>query len=360
MKLIVGVSISIFLTIICFACGGNPAPETETAETETMMEQPDTLSQWVSWAESSDDGLWAGEDRVRLIHLDKYTGDESGIYFNPSTIAYHDGYIYVADQNQETIICMDASDKQNTWQYGEPGEGPGHFSGIGHIAVSDSSVFVGNMQNGRIEIFSRDGDYQGNLALACPYDMAIISDSLLAVASIAEGDLITLINIRSNEKFGSFGEWQTDLETNIMYSNKNLFVCVLGDSLLAVASFYESNVRIFNIYTEEMVSEFYRTIPFTIEPNDPGMFRIHIVDICAYNDSILCVALAPVTHNRMPINQDNIDELAEITVYDRYSLDGEYLDSFIIPENCGGIVVDGDEMVVANFLDSSISRYKIE
>ncbi len=53
---------------------------------------------------------------------------------------------------------------------------------------------------------------------------------------------------KTNEKLCFFGDWQTDLETNIVYSNLNLFACSLGDSLIVVASYYESKVRLFNIY----------------------------------------------------------------------------------------------------------------
>ncbi len=74
MTRIILVSISIFLSVISFACGEDtPPPETEGVEIDTVVVQPDTLSKWVSWAEESGEGFWEdGSHRFRLSEAEVY------------------------------------------------------------------------------------------------------------------------------------------------------------------------------------------------------------------------------------------------------------------------------------------------
>ncbi len=115
------------------------------------------------------------------------------------------------------------------------------------------------------------------------------------------------------------------------------------------------------IYIEELVTEFYyRELPFEIEANEHGHFNGHTIDICALDDSTLVVVLPPVTNERVQVKQETLSDIAQITIFDKYSMDGEYIGSFVIQDNCAGVTYDKDRMFVANPLTASIGIYEFE
>jgi hypothetical protein len=347
---------SIFLAFI-IACTNSQGEESDTISEDPVL--TDSLMDWNSWAESTGDGLCVDDAYPMLEKVDEYNGEDYCSFYQPSTIAVQDSFIYIADQSKESMVCFNFINKEVKWTFGESGEGPGHFSRIGHISCGDDAIFVGNMQNNRIEIVSYSGDYLGSYNISSPFDMAVFQDSVLAVTSTTEDNLVTLFNTNTGERIGSFGEWESGNDVNVGFSNRNMLVCPINDSLLAVASFYESRIAIFDILNEEFVSDFYRELPFTIEDNEPGTFRIHIVDLFTYSDSVLCVVLPALTIDRKPVTNETINLLAELTVVDRYSISGDYLDSFVIPENCLEVLKEDNRFFLANPLTSNISVYEL-
>jgi|GEM_PF-1972465 len=355
-----GIAVLSFIALFAFGCSENSAPVDESAA-EADVSQGDNaseLQEWKDWAESSDQPAGFSGGEVHLELLQTVSGQGTDNYFNPAAIATDGEILVVTDQGQERLFCFNLSDTLDVWAMGEPGEGPGHFSRIGHAAIIDSTVYIGNMMNSRIDRISTSGEYLSDISISSPFDLAVMNDTLLVATSLAENDFITVFNTDTGDKLWSFGGWDTSLETNIVISNRNMFSCVLGDSILAVASFYESNVRLYNIYTMEMVNEFYRRIPLSIPENDPGFFNIHIVDICAFDDTTLVVVLPPLTSEKTQVTSLD-DDIAELAVCDRYSIYGEYLDSFIIPENVLEITVIDSCLWVANPLESAFSEYII-
>lgn len=339
-----------------FACRSNECENMPVTGEDAVS---DTLSAWRTWAESSDDGLWCGEKRVNLEYIREFTGEEGDNYFIANDIAINRGKIYITDRCNSRISCINADDGSTLWTFGEPGEGPGHFSFMGHVAVSSSVVYVGNMMNGRIEILSQNGEYVDNIPIMWPYDIILMNDTTLIVMSLSTESIINLYDAGTNEFRRSFGQWETKHEENIMGVPRNLLSCALGDSLIGVASCYESTVRIFNIFTEEMIVEFSRNLPF--DPSGGrGRGSVELLDIYAMNDSVLCVLLPhKVTWDKEMLTLDTYDEMAEITVCDRYSINGDYLDSFIFP-GCNEVAAVEDSIIIVNSpLSSSVIKYVI-
>jgi len=353
-----GIAVLSLAVLFTPGCSDNSAPVDESDADAVVSPEQAELQEWKDWAESSDEPAGYSGGDVHLELFQRISGEGTGNYFNPATIATDGEILLVTDQSQDKLFCFNLDDTLDVWSLGEPGEGPGYFSQIGHVAVIDPTIYAGNMHNSRIDCISTGGEFLDGIPFVSPFDLAVMNDTLLVAVSLAESDFITVFDTRSNDKLWSFGEWETSLEFNIVSSNRNMFSCVLGDSILAVGSFYESMVRFYNIYTMELVDEFYRDVPFDIPFNDPGRLNIHIVDICAFDDTTLVVILPPLTNEKTQVTSLD-DDIAEISICDRYSIHGEYLDSFIVPENVLEMAVIDKRLWVANPLESTVSEYII-
>lgn len=346
----------VFLVVLLInSCSWNPDSQNPEAD-----DSADSLRSWEVWAESSCPRTQVGLDSLQYRKMGEIAGDSIGEYFTPSSVCLHDGSVIIADQTQGSILSVDIERGELEWVYAATGEGPGHFSQLGHIAAADSLVFVGNIKNNRIEVLKTDGSYEGYMAIEHPYDICVVDDSILVASSLAEEDLLTLFDIGTLERLRSFGSWPTDLERPVVYSNRNLFVEPITDSLLAVASFYESKICVFDIDSGELVREFYRDLPFEIERNEPGFYRIHIADISSYSDTSLIVVLPPFTHDRVQVEQETLGDVARLAVCDMYSPDGSYIGSSILPENCQAIDISGDTLASANPLGCTVGLYRVE
>lgn len=195
MMMIAGVYISIFLTVICLSCGENPTPEADTAETETAVEQPDTLSQWVSWAEESGYGLWEdGSHRFRLSEAEVYGGQEIPPFYNIEGFSLTGDTMYVSDPTEQSLVAVSLTTGEQLWKVVEPGEGPGHFNGIGEVATGASRIAVCDMYNNRVSLLSPSGEFLIDILIQCPFDVMWKGDTLL-VLSLAEEKPLNMYSI---------------------------------------------------------------------------------------------------------------------------------------------------------------------
>ncbi|MCK5132185.1 MAG: hypothetical protein KAR40_08565 [Candidatus Sabulitectum sp.] len=322
-----------------------------------------TLAVWKEWAQASDEGLWVNspERQVVLREVSTLGGDAFALFYSPVDIAISGDTLFVTDSSTESVVCLNAATNELIWKFGEPGEGPGHFSGITHIAVSNSRVFVNNQQNSRITVLDKHGDYQGDISIATPYDLTVVNDTVLVVLSLAEGKLINLYHTVTLEKIDAFGEWETTLEQNVVYSNRNLYVTPLPDSRIAVGSFYESVITIYDLKNEQIETSFFRNTPLTPPANEGGILYIHCNDICSSSDSLLYVLLPVVTIDKtLSTCRGDMPRIASIGLIDRYTLDGRYCDTVLAPETCcGTIEINGDYIYAIDCLEGFIRIYEI-
>jgi peptidylglycine monooxygenase len=70
-----------------------------------------------------------------------------------------DGEIYVADGYGNFRIHRFTADGKHLQSWGQPGRGPGGFRVPHGIWATDERVLVADRENGRVQIFSRDGDW---------------------------------------------------------------------------------------------------------------------------------------------------------------------------------------------------------
>lgn len=325
------------------------------------------LLEWKTWAESSSEGLWENNLEYSIILRSDWAIGEDELqppFYAIESFDVSGNTLFVADPASQKLIAL-REDGTNLWTLGQPGEGPGSFSCIGQIEVGSSLILVSNMDNSRIDIVSRDGEWLNSISLYQPYDIQFYQDSLIIAASLSDPDrLINILNL-DGDLVSSFGSWD-DPSGDLPFCNRNLHIALSEDSLLAVSSYYSSYIQIYDLTTTELIAGFQRETPLTnvdIEMHSDGethnfSLPIHHLDVFEGPSGMLNVLLRPFTTNKEIATSS--EEIATIAVIDRFNWSGEYLDSYAIPTIAGQVIFRDGQLYVSDEMNSTLRCYIIK
>lgn len=131
-------SLAIALPCLLVASACTSGDRAIGTQTENTSLSEDTLAIWKEWVQASDEGIWADRPDKQIVLREVATlgGDAFALFYNPVDIAVSGDTVFVTDASTESVVCLNVTTNELIWKSGEPGEGPGHFSGITHIAVS--------------------------------------------------------------------------------------------------------------------------------------------------------------------------------------------------------------------------------
>ncbi len=358
MKLIAGVSISIFLLVISFSCGENPAPETEAVETETAVEQPDTLSQWVSWAEESGDGLWEDNShRIQLLEAEVYGGQEMPPFFNVEGFSFSGDTMYVSDPSDQSLVAVSLTTGEQLWKVGEPGEGPGHFNGIGEVAVGNSRIAVCDMFNNRISLVSSSGEFMTDILIQCPFDVMWKNDTL-CVLSLVEEKTLNMYDVKG-EFLGSCGELPEELKY-LNYINRHLHGVLAPDgSILVISRFLSGIWKIDPVTgTTDLFAETVFPQGEIINDLQSGAWMVLCRDIFIGPDGMVNVILPMFTEDGGRLSDGGEPQMT--TAIHRYNMNGEYLDSWALNGTVGiALMHEGQLFTVDRYADGVVIAHVI-
>ena len=314
----------------------------------TFIASSDTLVKWNDWAMLSDEGHWESDSshNMQLTLVNTYGGEDhlDPPFFSVKWMQVSGDTLFIADRARECIVCM-KSDGEVLWEFGEPGEGPGRFNRVGPIAVSDEWVAVCNIEGNRIELLTRSGESVKNFSVLNPLYVEVINSDTFVVLSRAElgGDL-HLFNI--NEGYlNSFGECPWAGGEFIQRSTNAFSAVCISNRYLVVCHFFEYRIVVFDLFEEELVADFARNHPSGSLPSSSvteyddggisGTFYFLLGKMFIGPEGAINVRLEAIQKDGSVINSRTTIGPAPITVIDRYSVVGEYLDSYSIPlPNC--------------------------
>ena len=359
MKLIAGVSISIVLVTISFSCGDNtPSPEAETTETERAVVQSDTLSQWVSWAEESGDGLWEdGSHRFRLSEAGVYGGQEMPPFYNVEGFSMMGDILFVSDPTDQSVAAVSLTTGEQLWKVGEPGEGPGHFNGIGEVAAGASVIAACDMYNNRVSLLSPSGEFLLDIPIQCPFDVMWKGDTLF-VLSLAEEKPLNMYDI-SGEFIGSCGELPEEI-SYLSFINRHLHGVLTPDGSVLVISRFLSGI--WKIDPVTGVTELFAETVFPqgemVNDLQSGAWMVLCRDIFIGTGGIVNVILPMFTEEGGRLSDGG--EPQETTVIHRYSMDGEYLDSWAMDGTVGiALMHEGQLFTVDRYADGVVISHDV-
>ncbi|MCK5133811.1 MAG: hypothetical protein KAR40_16880 [Candidatus Sabulitectum sp.] len=305
---------------------------------------------WKAWAESSSEGLWENDENKAVNPAEVYSfGGESttDIIYEPLDADIAGDTLFVTDWALHQVVCF-KTDGTILWRCGEHGEGPGHFSDIGNIAVGEDVVAVCNRSLGRVDILDRfSGEWKYSIPVAWPYDVDISGDTL-AVASVVESDLISLFSISNGEFLSGMGAgfWDDNAIGRLaIHGNANLNIAFDGE-LVLLSSYFQKSAAVFSASSGELVAMIDRDMPVQKgHPHDNGagatVVSVYVVD-CGIKDDIVYMVLGSYDEN---VGEK---EPSDITIMDRYNLDGAYLDSIVLPQRIDAIDFSEDMLVATD------------
>ena len=357
MTRIISVAISIVLTIILFSCG-DTAPETETVETETVVVQPDTLSQWISWAEKSGDGFWEdGSHRFGLSEAEVFGRQEMPPFYNVEGFSLSGDTMYVSDPADQSVAAVSLVTGEQLWKAGEPGEGPGHFSGIGEVAASSARIAVCDMYNNRVSLLSPSGEFMTDILIQCPFDVMWKGDTLF-VLSLAAQKPLNMYDT-SGELIGSCGELPEEI-SYLSYINRHLHGVLAPDGSVLVISRFLSGVWRIDPVTgsTELFAETVFPQGEIVNDLQSGAWMVLCRDIFIGPDGMVNVILPMFTEDGGRLSDGG--EPQETTVIHRYNMDGEYLDSWALDGTVGiALMHEGQLFTVDRYADGIVIAHDV-
>lgn len=132
-----------------------------------------------------------------------------------------DGRVFVADTGNAQIQVFRIENGQGKWlkKFGKFGAGPGEFNYPMDVLVRQNKIYVADMKNSRVQIFSMDGDYigvipdpkkHGDLRLG-PTSLGSDDEGHLYVSTLNHEVLVFDTNDRLVKKIGAAGELDGEL-----------------------------------------------------------------------------------------------------------------------------------------------------
>lgn len=368
MKAMYAMIIFVFLLI---SCGGEE--EQTQADSYQEMHANDSIlvqsREWVEYFESSDVGLW--EDS--LNHLLEYTitgplvveSEIEPVLFQPFALCSYGDTVFVTDAATRKILALDSNGKI-LWSIGGQGEGPGLFVHMSTIAVSECYVAALNYALARIDFFNRDGSFSHSLSFQLPQDIVCIDDTTFAVASSQNpGGQIHIVNPATGV-LKSFGSAEFDKYADILRMDL-MRLCYGGNGRIALFNRYEGLLAIYDIETEERIFGGSRSYPAT--PTAPISYigedgRDHMVffpiggNAFLGPEGMLNVIICNYMDDGSFISDPEYLDFAPITCVDRYDWDGNYLDSYCLPDSCINFVtrLPNGDIVGCNFESCVLER----
>ena len=370
----------IVLAVSLIACKGDDDPSGTAGENGRHIgsesgrpQDTELIDQWTIYFESSDEGLWEDNaDRIVVYELsgNLYELDDLNVpIYSPFAIRCHSDTIFISDAGAKQIVAMDDGGSV-LWKAGDEGEGPGHFSMVTTLAVSDDYIAALNMHLRRIELFNRDGSFSHSLEIVRPQDIVAVDDTTFVVASTEQpgGDFHIVDADRGVIR--SFGEANIEEYENIFRPDL-VRLCLNDNGRLAAFNRYEGLLAIYDIETEEPIYIGSREYPVTPTPPRPitdedGQERTMSFPIGGNAYLGLKGMLNVVVCNYMEdgsfISDPDYLDFAPVTCIDRYDWNGNYLDSYCLPDSCINFVAalpDG-RLVGRNFAEGVIKVFDVK
>ncbi|PIE52541.1 hypothetical protein CSA37_05865 [Candidatus Fermentibacteria bacterium] len=322
----------------------------------------DTLAKWLDYALSSDNGLWENDPakRVSVMKVATYGGETELTlpFYIADFISVYGDTIYISDGFQEALIAM-SSEGKVLWQAGQPGEGPGDFLMIGSTSRNGDLIGVCNNSLSRVDFLGIDGSFIGSIPVSGPQNIVMISDSSGFVASKSQpGGSIHYFEVASGIT-RSFGESQWEMFPN-NYPRRDLFIVYHPMGRVACISQFEDNLFIYDIETGETIHSGSRRLP--ADPTSGSVERFYTVYATAFlgPDSMINIPIPNIMDNGKFMGSGG-SRHSLVTIVDRYNWNGDYLDSYLLPDSMLEGIVYSDDLgfVASQWGTSEVHRYEL-
>lgn len=368
---------TLLLIFLWTACGqeGSGNSEATNENTEGSLNNSvntSVIDDWTEYMQSSDNGLW--EDQPEHSNIYSFLGhlyDEESLeipVYSPFAVCCYSDTIFVTDASTKEVVALDANGAV-LWKAGGEGEGPGEFSIVTTLAVSRKYIAALNIHLSRVELFNRDGSFANSFSITRPQDIVALNDTTFLIGSTEEqdGDLHILNTNRGIIR--SFGQANMHHYDRMLRPDL-MRLCIGGDGRVAIFNRYEGLLSIYDIETEESIfigSREYPSDPTPPEPYtaDNGETQLVFFPIGGNAflgpEGMLNVIICNYMDDGSFISDPDYLDFAPVTGVDRYDWDGNYLDSYCLPDSCinfVSVVPDENRLIGRNFTEGVLCVFE--
>ncbi|PIE51082.1 hypothetical protein CSA37_01250 [Candidatus Fermentibacteria bacterium] len=296
--------------------------------------------------ESSSDGLWedSSQYNLNITRLHHFGGedDPNPQFYYPVFVKVEGDTIFVTDAALQSLICIDSTGSV-LWTFGEAGEGPGHFAGIGQVDVCGDYIAVVNNGLSAIELLHRDGTYVRRLSIDRPQDVSFVdSTHILVFSKIHDGGDVHCLDINTDSILFSFGceEWEQWPNSGSVYEIYGLY---LEPATVVYLSHFEMKMFFADFENSHCFSTEIRELPFSITEHghsydEDSNMRFDIAYPLYRSMSIgphgeINTIFTNLMSNGEMYGPGNNSDYPPVTVIDRFDVNGNYLDSYCLPDS---------------------------
>jgi len=286
-----------------------------------------------------------------------YGGQEFPPFYNIEGFSLSRDTLYVSDPTDQSVAAVSLSSGEQLWKVGEPGEGPGHFNGIGEVAACPARIAVWDMFNNRISLLSPSGEFVTDILIQCPFDVMWKGDTLFAL-SLAEEKPLSMYSIHG-EFIGSCGELPEEI-SYLSYINRHLHGVLAPDGSVLVISRFLSGIWIIDPVTgaTELFTETVFPQGEIVNDLQSGAWMVLCRDIFIGPDGMVNVILPMFTEEGGRLSDGG--EPQKTTVIHRYNMDGEYLDSWAMIGTVGIVLMhEGQLFTVDRYADGVVIAHDV-
>jgi hypothetical protein len=150
--------------------------------------------------------LFSSEKEFKKIQLEEVLSigklDDDALFQWVGVVTDSDNFIYVTDAMDFSIKKFD--ERGNLLKKtGRKGQGPGEFTAIRYLGISDKFLYVTEQYRPEIQIFDKDLNYKRGVVIPFPIaDLEVLSDDEIAISTIIKDQApkILIFNAKANVK----------------------------------------------------------------------------------------------------------------------------------------------------------------
>ena len=134
------------------------------------------------------------EGRVLLaLGRMRIPGDDVLHFNQPTDVAWdRDGNVYVTDGYGNSRVLKFDKHGRVLGGWGMKGTAPGQFDTPHTIAIDGDTVYVGDRENARIQLFNRDGRFLQEWRLGHPFSLVLTKDHFLYMSDAIAGRILKI------------------------------------------------------------------------------------------------------------------------------------------------------------------------
>lgn len=321
----------------------------------------DTLFKWESYFQSSAIGLWedSAEYDLSITRVHAFGGEDdlTPIFYKPGFVHVMGDTLLITDEATQSLVCMDTTGTL-LWKFGESGEGPGYFAGIGQIDVIGDTIAVINNGLSAVELLTRSGQLLDRISIERPQDISFIdSNRLLIYSKAAPGGDLHLFDLSADSVIYSFadGEWEEWPNSGSYYEIWGVY---LHPDTIAYISQFEKKMLFADLSNRTSYWTEIRDLPMDITPTqtvfDEEANMYFTTNYPIYRSMFIGphgqinILFAHLMYNGEMFQPGNTENTAPVSMVDRFSSTGEYLDSYCLPDSSLNVVFyNGDGYLAA-------------